>query len=75
MQEKGLDARDAYALASIAVDFRVAEAGESGPGHLRHDSQVPLQEEAGLLVQAIAATLDEMRVLLTAFEPFDGEKL
>ena len=26
MQEKGLDARTAYALASIAVDFRVAEA-------------------------------------------------
>jgi acetamidase/formamidase len=26
MQEKGLDARDAYALASIGVDFRVAEA-------------------------------------------------
>ena len=26
MQEKGLDARAAYALASIAVDFRVAEA-------------------------------------------------
>ena len=26
MQEKGLDARAAYALASIAVDFRVSEA-------------------------------------------------
>lgn len=26
MQEKNLDARDAYAIASIAVDFRVAEA-------------------------------------------------
>jgi acetamidase/formamidase len=26
MQEKGLDARTAYALASIAVDFRIAEA-------------------------------------------------
>jgi len=26
MQEKGLSARDAYQLASIAVDFRVAEA-------------------------------------------------
>jgi acetamidase/formamidase len=26
VQEKGLSARDAYQLASIAVDFRIAEA-------------------------------------------------
>ncbi len=61
----GLSAADAYALASIGVDFRVAEAVDFDPGDLRRDSEEAVQEEPGLLGGAVAGC----RLLLTTRPP------
>ena len=50
----GLSAADAYALASIGVDFRVAEAVDFDAGDLRRDPEEAVQEEPGLLGGAVS---------------------
>ena len=41
----GLTAAEAYAVASMGVDFRVAEAVDSDADHLRRGAEEAFQEE------------------------------